>query len=357
MSTLPYFGRAWKVTVTTPSGTYTLSSSDFKQALRVTFEVEMVMMMAYWQAQVTTFNVSNETQEQIASGAPSLAQLWQSRQPLVSGDTVTISAGYQSDASGNFEPGANVIYQGKVLQPIWVRENVVDFKMTLRCITGFIDDAWNFVEKTVSKKFNDKDTLDTICASAETPIPVNYIGDDTQAILSRKVHPGSQTFHGRPWHYIDLICSQNNLFRWVNEKGLNVRSFDSFPSTPDYTYGPPIIPGTYTPNANAQGTIKNTLIGSPQQTQEGVMIRVLLDPKVKIADTFNLAPGVLVTPVPIQYGPSGVKPPMISFSGLYAVAAVRHYGDTRGVGEDWYTEITGFAQDFYSHFLPARHVN
>lgn len=354
---LPYFGRAWQISVDTADGTHLVLSSDqFSEALRVTFAIDMFLLLDYWQAQVTIYNLSSETAGQIAQGAPNLGQLWQSRQPLVAGDTVTVSAGYQSSSSGSFDAGTNVIYSGKLLQPVWLRENVVDFKLILRCVTGLLEDAVNFTGFTLAKGATDLDTLGQVCSQAERPIQIENIDAASRAKLAQTVYPRAQAFHGRPWNYIRQIAAQNNLFAWVSPNGLNVRSFDpsAAPAAPDYAYGPPDLPGSYTTGGTAQGLVKKTLLGSPAQTQDGVLFRVLLDPQVRIGDVVQLAPGTIVTPAPVQIG---TLPPIPSANGLYVVSGVRHVGDTRGRGDDWYTEITGVIMDFFANFLQARNAS
>jgi hypothetical protein len=365
--TLPYFGRAWDISVDTQDGTHLVLSSDqFSEALRVTFTVDMVMLMAYWQAQVTIYNLSNETATQIWKGSnrnygQGLGGLLQSRdvllnkQPLVLGDVVTISAGYKADTSGNFDPVTGLLYYGKVLQPVWLRENVVDYKLILRLTTGLPEDAYNLTSFALEKDNTADDSIRQICAQAKTPIPIEGIDSGSQAKLSQTKFARAQAFHGRPYEMIREIIKQHGLFAWVKPidpktgiGGLNVRSFDGPPPAPDHVYGPPDPSGSSAPT---QGLIKRTLIGVPEQTQAGVVFRVLLDPSVRIGDVVQLAPGTIINAHPMQIFVLPAASP--SVEGTYTVQGIRHVGDTRGRGDDWYTEIHAVVPNFFAEFLKS----
>jgi hypothetical protein len=352
--TLPYFGRAWHIAVDTADGAHLVLSSDqFSEALRVTFSVDMHMRLSYWMAQVTIYNLSNETATQIWKRTPgfgsALGTMLQPGDEMRLGDAVAISAGYQSDGSGKFNPSKSVIYEGKILQPVWLRENVVDSKLILRLSTGLPGDL--FCSFPVPKNTTDLTTIEQICSQATTPIPINEIDAASRAKLSKTVYSRAQAIHGRALEQIQPIVKQNGLFAWVNKKGLNIRSFDSAPKAPDYTYGPPDLDGPYTTNGTMRGLVKKTLIGVPEQTQDGAVFRVLLDPDVKIGDTVQLAPGTIINPFPRQIESLPAAP---SVNGQYVVAGIRHFGDTRGRGDDWFTEIHGVVWDFFPSFLLSK---
>ena len=368
----PYFGRAWKITADAADGTHLVISSDqFDDALRVTFTIDMFMLLTYWQATVTIYNLSNEAATKIWQGntnfGPKPGGLLDSRgilrqqQPFILGDVVTISGGYQSGISGKFDASTSVLYCGKVLQPIWTRENVVDYKLTLRLTTGLPEDAHNFASFPLEKGVTDYEKLTQVCGLANTPIPIDKIDDDAKAELGKQTYPRSQVVHSRPYDVLREIMRQHSLFAWVKPidpatgiGGLNVRKFDpNAPAqTPDYAYAPPNLEGQYTTDGTMQGLVKKTLIGTPEQTQDGVLFRVLLDPLVRIGDIVQLAPGTIVNPYPLQYGAVPPAAPLVN--GLYTVAGIRHVGDTRGRGDDWYTEIQGLVPNFFASYSETR---
>lgn len=352
----PYFNRAWSIAVDTADGNHYVVRSlvgKGEEPLHVRFKIDTYALLAYWTAEVEIYNMSSQTASQLQSN-PNLGGFWKFNQPLVAGDSVAISGGYQSSTSGvSFDSNANKLYEGQVLQSVWTRENVVDFKLILRCVTGLLQDALNFTSFTLAKGATAFDAVNQICDQSQ--IQKENIDSASQTALSQSKFSRGQTVHGRPYEIIRQVVKQNNLWSWVSPNGLNIRSFDprNPPESPDYAYGPPSLPSNYTTGGTQQGLVKKTLIGTPQQTQDGVTFRVLLDNNVKIGDAVQLAPGTVINPFPVQIG---ALPPVPSRNGLYVVAGVRHVGDSRGRGGDWFTEITALTMDFFANFLQSQSI-
>jgi hypothetical protein len=116
-------------------------------------------------------------------------------------------------------------------------------------------------------------------------------------------------------------------------------------AAPDIVYAPVSLSTNLAPSGTQQGKVKRTLLGVPEQTQEGMLFRVLLDPEVRIGNIVQLAPGTAISPLPLQIGQ---YPSLVDRQNMYVVAGVRHVGDSRGRGEDWYTEITGLSANFFN---------
>jgi hypothetical protein len=356
-NSIPYFKRAWQVLVHTSDGGDFIVSNKEAEGLRVTFAVDTYVLLAYWTASVSVFNLKTATAQKV-KGAGSLNDFWKFNQPLVSGDSVSLSAGYQVGGSGEFDPSASVIYTGRVLQPVWTRENVVDYRLTLRCVTGLADDSLNLVSFAMAGGATAYDVVGQICDQGG--IPLDNVDERSKTLLSQGKMARGQAIHGRPYDLIRQIAKQNKLLSWVGPNGLNVRSFDpqNPPAAPDFSYGPSAAYASSSPttvgSSAGKSKIKPTLIGTPQQTQDGITFRILLDSSVKIGDVVQISQEVLINLYPIQIGK---LPPVPSRNGLYVVAGVRHCGDTRGQGDDWYTEITGLTMDFFANFLAATNPN
>ena len=74
------------------------------------------------------------------------------------------------------------------------------------------------------------------------------------------------------------------------------------------------------------------LIGTPEQTEDGIKARCLLNPLL------NLNKLVHIDNDNVQQ----VKDGSGLWTGVYKIIAIKHTGDTRG--QDWYTDFTGIAQ-------------
>src|SRR5579872_834100 len=351
---VPFFGRAWSIGIDTADGShYVVRSSVGKgeDPLRVRFSVNTFMLLAYWTADVTIYNMRSDVAQSIISqGSIDLQNFWKYNQNVQLGDSLTLSAGYSGDSGTTFDADANLLFSGQVIQPVWTRERVVDFCLTLRCVTGLLQDAFNYASFPLSKGATAYDTVTKLCNQCS--ISQENIDPASKAALTQSKAPRGQVVFGRPYETIRQIAKQNNLSAWISPNGLNIRSFDPKkpPPDPDYAYGPANLSGAYTTSGTQQGIVKNTLLGTPEQTQNGVIFRVELDSSVKIGDTVQLAPGTLISPFPVQIA---ALPAVPSRNGIYVVAGVKHSGDSRGRGDDWVTEITGVTMDFFADFLQA----
>jgi len=371
----PYpFGRQWQISIATqispPPGfvgpvspnadtagpTYIVNSAG-ATPLRVTFNIDtQAVVTAYWLAEICIYNLSTSTVTGITAGAgsPDIASLWSMNKPIVAGDTVNVSAGYGPSSGLLFNPSSNLIYTGKVFQPIWTRENVTDYKLTLRCVSQLMQDALNSVNVPMDAGHTDASTIKTVCEKAG--IQIDPTSDQSALdLLAQKTYPRGEALSGKPLTIIDQIIRGNRLTSWLGPNGLCVRLFDpNNPiKVPDFAYGPPNLPGDYAPAGVTTGSIKKTLIGTPEQTQNGIRFRVLLDPTISIGGIVQLAPGAL--PTAFAYTYESDRPNVPNQPGVYVVHGLRHYGDSRGRQDDWYTEITGVTMNFFaSYFNPSQ---
>lgn len=352
MALPPFFGRAWRLAIETSDGeTYSVRSlvAAGEQPLRLKFQVEMTLTLAYWQAQIDIYNLSSSTSTKLLRDAPDMAAALKFNQRLVLGDRVTLSAGYQTDASGSFDADANLIYAGQVFQPIWMRENVVDYNLRLRCITALAENALSQVSFAVGSGATDYDTIGQVCQKSGLALDAD---PQSQQAMSQRPYGRSQVIQGKTTEVLRGISRANNLFSWVDQSGFHVRSFDAktiAQQPPQFAYG---TPQSDFSNAPASTIVRPTLIESPQQTQDGVVFRALMDPTVKIGNVVQVSKSVLLMPYQPQYGRD--LPVVTNQDGTYVVAGIRHVGDTRGESASWYTEITGMMVNFFPDFLRTR---
>jgi hypothetical protein len=369
------FIRAWKISIAiqnalrspnqpvgplAPGGTLVLSSDQFTQPLRTIFKISTRALLAYWTGEITIYNQNIQTLTQLQATGVQVEQLLQFTSVLSLGDVVSVSAGYKNDGSGAFNPDANKIYVGSVFQPLWTRENVVDLRVTLRCLQGLMQDALNWTGSqtgaagiTVEAGANAGETLNQIATSSG--IPIAYVDDRARSVLGQSQSIRAQTFSSRPFAAINQVAKDNNLLSWVDHLGLNIRSLQFDPNTvPDIIYGPPNLGGNPTSLISTQGTVKHTLIGTPEQTQEGIVFRILLDAQPRIGQIVQVQPGTSISRAPIQFGQYPPRP--LNQQGNYAIIGIDHFGDSRGGSDSWYTEITGVTQSFFPGFALAPNV-
>jgi hypothetical protein len=321
----PLYGRKYELQILMPpdsTGTQrevlTVSSSDFgNAALRFTFDCQMWRYHTNWMADISIYNLNELTTDKLLNNA---GLAWRQPSTLIKQNMeVVISAGY---ANGNY----GVIWRGPIFQWSWERVDVTDFKLTLDCnlaLYGFGTDA--LVSQTFAAGAQQLDVIRAIAAQAFKGTPV-FISPN----ISEKRLPRAKTLFGSPSKYLTQIAQDNGMSWWLSKKGLGMGKAAE-PGTP---LDPAIV---FTPTTG--------IIGTPQQTVEGVTLTVLLDPRVECKQPTQQIKidNSSIRARKIQIGETKFLP--LDQDGIYHVIGVRHYGDNRG--DDWYTEITGVSDAWY----------
>lgn len=302
-TTNPLFGRKWKISVYLKSGdTLIVSNSDTEiqsGALRCTFDIDRPGYQACYYGDIVIYNLNGPTEAKVIN----------------EGDRVTVEAGY---IDGNY----GKIFDGKVFQMFRERENVVDYKITLHCLDGLGIFDSNVVAFTLFAGSDQRDHIQNIAAQASTTIPLGSVSDN----ISTQKLPRGKVFFGEPVEYFRNIARDNNAQVYIQDGEV---------------YMTKLVDGTTIGTDQAISITPETgLIGTPQITTAGIVFKVLLDPRIKIAN-----PSMIVfldpskTSAQQQLLRIGQYPTILDKAGYYQIGRIRQHGDTRG--NDWYTEITG----------------
>jgi len=310
--------RKWEIKVSlTDGGTEVFSIRSFPDpndsndpgpgpnALRATFDIVQPGYVQFWYGDIVLYNLNTETTEML----------------LRKDMSVTVSAGYEN---GNY----GQIFKGRLFQPFWERDNVVDFKMTLHCVIGPDKLGNNFVSFAQSAYATQAQIIQRIVEESLHPLGNLTLPKG----IKETQFPRAQTVFGTPDEFLSWAAADNKYGYYVDDDGLTFDDLsDDATSGNLYTYSPPSLGGQVT---EAPGTI----IGVPQQTQEGISFRVLLDSRLKVQYPPDQ---VKIDNSSIRFlkAQIGQKISILDKDGIYKVAAVRHVGDTRG--QQWYTEVHG----------------
>ena len=324
-STTPWFGRAWTLTVTTQQGQQlVISSNTFEpESLRITFEVSQVALQTFWFADISIYNLDTWT-EQFLLGVNQTTSSSGTNTVISQGDLVELVAGYQVDFGVS-----GPIWLGKVLQPMWERQDGTDFKLTLHCIIGLFEDSMNVLALPIGPLATQAQIVQQMAQQAHLDIE----SLDTQTLGQRRL-PRSRAIFGTPGDYFQQIALGNKLHYWIGLHGINLVGANA-PTTPSLIYGPLIPPGAPV-SSTLPTNYTPTLVGVPQQTQEGLAFRVLLDSRLTVGQLVGLNQSAIRQ---IAQYPLGPGPTMLSQDGTYYVGGVRHVGDSRGT--PWFSEVTG----------------
>lgn len=284
------FGRKYKILVV-DANNIALDVSD----LKCTFKVEKLGYQAINFADITIYNLSPKTQSDIINY----------------GARVIIEAGYENAEYGK-------IFDGDLIQPIFDRENVIDYKLTLHCLDGDSPLNMNFVTMSVQANYTSKSNLLAVLKNSHFPFNDYDITDN----LDNVEMPRGKVFFGSPKKYFRQIAEANNAQWSYNDRKFILSNITDIPNTEAILVTP-----------------ENGLIGVPQQTEEGIEFKTLLNPNLKIQ-----YPAVqvkidnsLIRQQKIKYGQYLSR---LDQDGYYYICSVIHTGDTRG--DDWYSDVIGF---------------
>lgn len=233
---------------------------------------------------------------------------------LGSGTYVTLTAGYEEGNQGN-------IFQGNIKQFRKGRERNVDNYLDILAADG--DQSYNYaiMNKSFPAGTTDQQSLVAIAAAMNIPsAPTNEGFLTTGGILPRgKTQFGMARVFAR-----DL--AQRNDCRWSIQNGVLT-----------------LIPNTgYLPGQAVVLNSSSGMLGSPDQTDNGIFVRHYLNPLIQVGQAVQINNrDINQAVVESQFFPSYTSqyyPATVTDDGLYRALVVEHYGDTRG--NDWVTELT-----------------
>lgn len=296
------------VTITAPSPMLDLSQ------FRVTFNVRQSDFETPNNAEITVYNLAQNTAQQIQSRWNSAAQL--ADQPP---GTVILQAGYQS---GNF----GIIFQGQIKQVRIGRENQTDTYLKIFAADGDLIYTQGTVNLNIPAGTPITTQAQIIAQSTglkADPSQINFAVGFSQANIRGKV------LYGMARTYLRNIARSGQA-RWSIQDGQLVM-------TPLMAY------------ADTEAVVINSktgMIGVPEQTNTGIAVTCLLNPKIIPGTQIQInESSIQRAQVTAAFGPESKEAafPAIASDGFYAVLVAEHEGDTRG--NDWYSHLTCLAVD------------
>lgn len=239
---------------------------------------------------------------------------------------VTFQAGYV----GNY----GVIFTGNIKWATDGRENATD--TFLNIVAGDGDSAYNFavVNKTLAAGSSPSDMLNASLTSMyQQGLTQSYVGPLPQTKL-----PRGKVLYGTARDLVKTVANANN-FAWSIQDGGVVF----------------LSQKTYLPGTVVVLTSKTGIVGTPEQTIEGIMIKCLLNPRLKIhgrvqIDNRSVKAYQLNPNVP---GSPANTPVPLTQDGVYYILVAEHEGDTRGI--NWYTNLQTLNIDASSN--PLNSIN
>jgi len=240
---------------------------------------------------------------------------------------VILQAGYES----NF----GVIFQGNIKQVYSGRENATDTFLDI--IAGDGDLAYNFaiVNTTLAAGAGQSDQINAAIGSMNG----KGVSAGSVATSSTAKLPRGKVMYGMARDYLKQ-SSESTDTTWSIQDG----KVQFVPVT------------SYLPGEAVVLTAKTGMVGTPTQTNEGVNVKCLLNPKLKIGgrvqlDNENIARLKINLSQPGS--PANIPAP-ITDDGVYYVLVIEYQGDTRG--QEWYSTITCLNLDVTANPINAVQV-
>ncbi len=227
--------------------------------------------------------------------------------------SVTLQAGYESNYG--------VIFDGNIKRCTLGRENVVDHYIDIQAADG--DEAYNFavVNATLAAGAKQRDQLEAASkAMAQLGVSSGYTDDATDG----PALPRGKVMYGMARDYYRQSAESAGCSWSIQDGKVQVVKLSG------------VLPSTAVQLNSASG-----LIGTPEQTSDGVKFRCLINPKLSIGGMVHINEGD-IQKAKLDDAPSAEnsqqkkEPPDLSSDGFYRLISATISGNTRG--NDWYID-------------------
>ncbi len=239
---------------------------------------------------------------------------------------------FQAGYTGN----VGVIFKGNLKQVIIGRESATDTFVDLVCGDG--DLAYNFavVSTTLAAGATQDEQINAVAgAMAQKGVTKGHLGD-----LPTEQLPRGKVMFGTGRDYLRTISQTAGQTWSIQDEKLT------------------FVPNRgYLPGERVILTSKTGMIGTPQQTNEGVNVKCLLNPLIQVGGRIQIDNASIERykiNLAVPNSPANIPAPLTA-DGVYFVLVVEHSGDTRGV--DWYSNLICLNIDVTSNPINSVQIN
>lgn len=279
-------------------------------ALRIKFSVKRVSTQTPNIADIRVYNLEEQTAILI-------------RDNFVN-QGVILQAGYDSNYG--------VIFEGKILQIIIGRESATDTFIDI--LAGDGNTAYNFgvINQTLGKGATQANqvqaAIDSMKQYGVTSGNVGFAETNQQKL------PRGKVMFGPAKNYLRTISKTTNT-SWSIQNG-------------QVTF---VSNNSFLPGERVVLTSKTGLIGTPNQTNQGVNMKCLLNPMLQVSQQVQIDnKSIEQFKINLATNNSDANiPAPLTADGVYFIFCVEHNGDTRGV--DWYSNLITLNNEITSNPL------
>lgn len=305
---LEYYNRFYNLRIGVEAG----NSGQFADAIdlsdfRITFDIEKTMNRFAQHAVIRIYNLDINTERLI----------------IERGQQVVLEAGYQTKPKG-------LIFKGRIFYPLrGVEDNVTHF-LELVCIAG--NDLY-YADVCSTEEAGKTTRQLAMSVTKNSSIPVDMI---LGTFEDNQTSQRGTVLYGKTRDLIQELAIENDLLYWVDNDQLYMMNFEE---------EPPPNP----PEVNAD----TGMIGYPVQTQQGIEVRVLINPEIQFGTWIKLNnQDIQLQSVSVaDIGGNAlllINPQVIALDGIYRIYRMQITGDTRG--DEWYMNLWTYA---HGNEIPA----
>lgn len=302
---LVLYGRMWRVLVQ-----YEETTALDVSNLRTVFEIKKNALGQPSIAHIVIYNLAPDTEAQI----------------IKEGFHIQLEAGYAAQYG--------LIFDGDIIQVFRNRENGINYRLEIIAADGKSFYGGNFVRTTLAAGSKPRDVIEAAAKLAYYPIEIEHVSEN----LPETTLPRGKVCFGYPADILDDQARTTDSFVQVDNGKLEVRKYtDPIPDDKCLYLTP-----------------QTGLVGTPEYTDDGIGIRMLLNPVVTIHGLIKIDNDIIQrTAVDTEQmmkpnmSPAGGKVAdqntRFDPTGEYEVYSLVHSGDTHG--ETWLTEIVGIGRN------------
>jgi len=220
-----------------------------------------------------------------------------------------------------YEGNSGIIFSGNIKQTNIGRENPTDTYVDLFCGDG--DKAYNFgaISKTLAAGSTPKQVVDAL---AQGLAPYDVRLGFTPPSMTQIKYPRPVVLFGMVRDHLRQMAFSHQSTWNISNGVLNIVPKDG--SLP----GGPVMVNAAT-----------GMIGMPVQTNEAIVVRVLINPQMKVDTLIQLNNADINPAAPVFTVGGEIMPgvqPDLDADGVYRVLQIETTGDTRG--QNWYMDLS-----------------
>lgn len=286
---MQYFGRKYQLSILTARNL----AITFDPLLKFTFTVVKQIIQGFQYSEITIYNLDADTETDI----------------LKNGIRVALEAGYKDGAYG-------LIFSGSIVQAIRGKEDATTYYLRLVVIDGDGPLNLGLASLSTTAGTSIRELASLVARSSSVPFDIQIDAGIGEQKLSR-----GASYMGRPGKILRQIAKDNGANFYFNNGQAIIAKQNKPPS------------GTI-PFINSQ----SGLVGFPTQTDQGIKLRMLINPQITLGDWLKLNNKDII----VQQLELGVPQTILDQDGIYRIIGMTVTGDTRG--QDWYFDCECISQ-------------